>query len=68
MVWENTNKLLIKKNWYGIKTGHTDTAGPCLAGSVKLIDQKKLIEKHFVIVLLKCKSMDGRWDECEKIA
>lgn len=38
MVWENTNKLLIKKNWYGIKTGSTDSAGPCLAGSVKITD------------------------------
>ena len=38
ITWENTNKLLNKTGWYGIKTGITDSAGPCLAGCVKLYD------------------------------
>ena len=31
IVWENTNKLLRRPNFIGVKTGVTVTAGPCLA-------------------------------------
>ena len=31
--WQNTNKLLGRKGWYGIKTGITPFAGPCMAAS-----------------------------------
>jgi D-alanyl-D-alanine carboxypeptidase len=31
VVWENTNKLLRRKGFIGVKTGVTVTAGPCLA-------------------------------------
>jgi D-alanyl-D-alanine carboxypeptidase len=30
-VWENTNKLLERPECEGIKTGITQSAGPCLA-------------------------------------
>lgn len=30
-VWENTNKLLEKEGFKGLKTGHTSAAGGCLA-------------------------------------
>ena len=35
MKWKNTNKLL-DQGFEGIKTGHTETAGPCLASSYKI--------------------------------
>lgn len=35
--WKNTNKLL-DKGFIGIKTGITDTAGPCLASAYKKYD------------------------------
>lgn len=38
MEWENSNKLLQKENWFGMKTGITDAAGPCLASSVHYYD------------------------------
>lgn len=31
IVWENTNKLLRRPGFIGVKTGVTITAGPCLA-------------------------------------
>lgn len=31
VIWENTNKLLRRKGFVGVKTGVTVTAGPCLA-------------------------------------
>ncbi len=45
--FENTNKLL-EDGFDGIKTGITDTAGPCLAASYK----------DFIIVVLNSKSMN----------
>ncbi len=35
LTWRNTNKLL-KNGFEGIKTGITDTAGPCLAACIHL--------------------------------
>ena len=49
-VWENTNKLL-DDGFEGIKTGITETAGPCLAAYYK----------DLVIVVLNSKSMNERW-------
>lgn len=48
--WENTNRLL-EDGFDGIKTGITDTAGPCLAAAYK----------DFIIVVLHSKSMNQRW-------
>ncbi len=66
MDWENTNKLLTK-GWSGIKTGITDSAGPCLASAVKYRDNEKGISKFFIVVVLNCKSLEHRWEDCEKI-
>lgn len=68
MEWENTNKLLLKKEWYGIKTGITDSAGPCLATCVMYFDKFSNKCRRYVIVTLSCKSMEARWDESELIA
>ena len=45
--YQNTNKLL-QDGFDGIKTGITDTAGPCLAASYK----------DYIIVVLNSKSMN----------
>lgn len=45
--WENTNKLL-EDGFEGIKTGITETAGPCLSACYK----------DLVVVVLNSKSMN----------
>ena len=54
--FQNTNKLL-EDGFDGIKTGITDTAGPCLAASYK----------DYIIVVLNSKSMNQRWIEVKKL-
>lgn len=60
--WENTNKLLEYPGVNGVKTGITNTAGPCLATSITL-DQCEMI-----VVLLSSKNMDIRFTETIKLA
>ena len=48
--WKNTNKLLAK-GFDGIKTGVTDSAGPCLAASIEQGGTR------LTMVLLNCSSM-----------
>ena len=48
--WDNTNKLL-DDGFEGLKTGITDTAGPCLAACYRSL----------IIVVLSSKSMNERW-------
>jgi D-alanyl-D-alanine carboxypeptidase len=55
-VWENTNKLL-EVGFEGIKTGITDTAGPCLSACYK----------DYIIIVLNSKSMNERWIEVKKL-
>lgn len=62
IVWDNTNKLL-EKGWAGIKTGVTDTAGPCLATCIKVRDPINDLYRCFIIVILHAQSMDIRWEE-----
>lgn len=67
-IWFNTNKLL-EKGFLGVKTGVTDTAGPCLVASMRLgntgKDSKK--EPWCLCVILGCRSMEKRWGECEDL-
>ena len=68
MTWENTNKLLSRSNdWFGIKTGITDAAGPCLASSKRVYDQNKKVWRNFIVILLSSQSMDIRWEETESL-
>jgi D-alanyl-D-alanine carboxypeptidase (penicillin-binding protein 5/6) len=62
--WVNTNKLL-KRNFSGVKTGITESAGPCLAIS----KTKKILHKEIrlILVLLNCKSTEDRWREAPKL-
>lgn len=61
--WENTNKLLWKAGYNGLKTGITHTAGPCLAASYK----SESTSEHYIIVVLNSRSMDHRWNEIHKL-
>lgn len=47
----------------GIKTGITNSAGPCLATAITMDG-----ESHLIIVLLNCKNTDCRWQETYKLA
>jgi len=58
--WKNTNKML-EKGYNGIKTGITSSAGPCLASSIETKDY------FLVIILLKSKTTDIRWNETEAL-
>lgn len=62
--WENTHRLLLedRPGVSGIKTGITNSAGPCLATAIE-VESNRLI-----VVLLSCKSMDARWFETLKLA
>ncbi|KAM3139286.1 hypothetical protein pb186bvf_008506 [Paramecium bursaria] len=57
--WQNTNKLLTK-GFIGIKTGITDNAGPCLASAY----HNEL--ESYIIVVLKCSSLQSRFDDTQK--
>ena len=57
VVWENTNKLLRRKGFEGIKTGVTATAGPCLASLYNLEG------KSFIIVVLRTNKLSRRFKE-----
>ena len=60
VAWVNTNKLLWK-GFSGAKTGYTPTAGPCLCSCIEGVN------RHIVIVLLGCSSMQKRWGETIKL-
>ena len=60
---ENTHYLLQSKpNLYvGIKTGITNTAGPCLASCINIAG------KNYIIIVLNCKSMKFRFKDTENL-
>jgi len=61
ITWENTNKLLHKEGWGGVKTGITTAAGPCLSAYY----EKK--GESYIVILLNSFSMEIRWIEAPKI-
>lgn len=61
--WENTHKMIDTIGVTGIKTGITNSAGPCLATAITMDG-----ESHLIIVLLNCKNTDCRWQETYKLA
>lgn len=61
--WESTHKMLGQKGVIPVKTGVTNSAGPCLATCLELEKGTQL-----VVVLLGCKDMDCRWMETFKLA
>jgi D-alanyl-D-alanine carboxypeptidase len=55
--WENTNKLLRRDGFVGLKTGITVTAGPCLAAAYSFRD------KTYISVILRAPKVSGRFKE-----
>jgi D-alanyl-D-alanine carboxypeptidase (penicillin-binding protein 5/6) len=55
VVWKNTNRLLEREGYLGLKTGTTDAAGACLV-SVGARDGRELI-----VVVLGCANSDARY-------
>ncbi len=53
--WENTHRLIGQKGVISIKTGVTNSAGPCLATALEMENE------NLIIVVLGCKDMDCRW-------
>jgi len=50
----------------GIKTGITDSAGPCLASSYKRTYSDN-ISIHLISVVLNCTDLRARWRDTRKI-
>ena len=63
--WENTNHLLWEssKQYHGVKTGITPTAGPCLSSHF----QSKCGSFDFILVVLNCKTREARFSEIQKL-
>jgi len=61
LIWENTNKLLRRDGFIGVKTGVTVTAGPCLASCYESGDKK------FIVVLLRTNKLSRRFKETRYI-
>ena len=59
--WINTNKLLRRPGFIGIKTGITVTAGPCLASAYEFRD------KVYIVVVLRCNKVSRRFKETRKL-
>ena len=59
--WQNTHKLLhLKpKEYLGIKTGYTYTAGPCLSSLISIN------ERNFIIIVLGCSRVNLRFKQTE---
>jgi D-alanyl-D-alanine carboxypeptidase len=63
--WENTNYMLWDKSkcYYGIKTGITPTAGPCLSVHYKSRDGRF----DFILVILNSQTREARFTEIPKL-
>lgn len=59
--WENTNKLLRRPGFIGIKTGITVTAGPCLASAYTFRD------KTYIVIVAKSAKMSRRFKDTRKL-
>lgn len=57
--WENTNTMLWEssKQYHGIKTGVTMSAGPCVGVTYRT----KCGTFDFIVVILNCKSREARF-------
>jgi D-alanyl-D-alanine carboxypeptidase len=54
--WKNTNKLLWKE-WQGVKTGTTETAGHCFIGKYQ----------DYLISVFDCATMNKRFTDAERL-
>lgn len=65
--WENTNKLL-DYGYYGVKTGITPNAGPCLSAYYKFWNEYLKEDMGLVVVVLNCENVEDRFYESKRIA
>ena len=61
VVWENTNKLLRRQGFVGLKTGITVTAGPCL------ISAYQFKGKTYILTVLRSNKVSRRFTDSRKI-
>jgi serine-type D-Ala-D-Ala carboxypeptidase (penicillin-binding protein 5/6) len=61
VTWTNTNLLLGQPGVTGLKTGQTNTAGPCLCASFSMFGY------NLVVTLLKCRTPEKRWSEAVRL-
>ncbi len=59
--WENTNKLLGKEGWGGVKTGITTADGYCLSSYYQKGDEE------YIVILLCSSSKEIRWVEAPQL-
>ena len=59
--WCNTNALLGQNGVTGLKTGFTQTAGPCLCATYSVNGY------NLVITLLKSRTPEKRWSEANRL-
>ena len=59
--WVNTNKLLDKQGYCGVKTGVTSSAGPCLSTNYRYEFY------NFIIIVLNSRTMEERWSDTMEI-
>eukprot|EP00347_Sterkiella_histriomuscorum_P000728 403374734 len=63
MTWFNSNKLLGVKGFKGVKTGITQTAGPCLC----ILYENETYKHKLITVVLGCKNVDYRWRDARRL-
>ena len=63
MTWFNSNKLLGVKGFKGVKTGITQTAGPCLC----ILYENDQYNHKLITVVLGCKNVDYRWRDAKRL-
>ena len=61
ITWTNTNELLKKEGYDGVKTGTTKSAGCCLVSSCRRDDD------HLICVVLGATSDKARWADTESL-
>lgn len=63
--WDNTNLMLWDKSkcYHGVKTGITQSAGPCLSVNYR----SKCGVFDFIVVILNCKTREARFQEISKL-
>lgn len=63
MHWFNSNKLLGINGFKGVKTGITQTAGPCLC----ILYENEKTSTKIIVVVLGCKNIDYRWRDARRL-
>jgi len=69
VVWENTNKLLNKHGFRGVKTGITTSAGACLSSwYVHSVDEDTAHDCNIIIIVLGSDTQEQRFRDTLRLA